>query len=172
MATSSLISVTEYLHSDWSPDREYVDGEVQERNLGEYDHATLQDALLGNFRTHREQWHVKARPELRVQVAAQRFRVPDVTVLRRDHPAEQIITTAPLLCIEILSPDDRFGRMDQKITDYLQMGINAVWVIDPLAKCGYDCQGGHLSMWKLSERLRVAETDIEIDVPALFASLD
>lgn len=172
MATSPLISVSEYLHSDWSPDREYVDGEVQERNLGEYDHASLQNYLLFLFQTNAQRWQVKARPELRVQVAAQRFRVPDVTVLRHDHPAEQIITTPPLLAIEILSPEDRFGRMDQKITDYLQMGIKAVWVIDPLAKCGYDCHGGHLSMWRLSDRIRVAETAIEIDVPTLFASLD
>ena len=172
MATSALVSVEEYLRSDWSPDREYVDGEIQERNSGEYDHATLQDALLGIFRGHRALWHIKARPELRVQVAAQRFRAPDVTVLGDDHPAEQIIVTAPLLCIEILSPDDRFGRMDQKISDYLQMGVRSVWVIDPLAKAGYDCRGGHLSMWQVASRLRVPETAIDLDVPALFASLD
>lgn len=172
MATSALVPVEEYLRSAWSPDREYVDGEVQKRNLGEYDHATLQDALLGIFRKHRADWNIKARPELRIQVAPQRFRVPDVTVLRADHPAEQIIVTPPLLCIEILSPDDRFGRMDQKITDYLQMGTRSVWVIDPLAKTGYDCRGGHLSMWHLAGRLRVPETAIDVDVPALFASLD
>ncbi|HEY3990403.1 MAG TPA: Uma2 family endonuclease [Acidobacteriaceae bacterium] len=172
MATSALISVEEYLRSDWSPDREYVDGEIQERNLGEYDHATLQNYLLFLFQTNARLWRVKARPELRVQVAPQRFRVPDVTVLRDDHPAEQIIVTQPLLCIEILSPDDRFGRMDQKITDYLQMGVRSVWVIDPLAKTGYDCHGGHLSMWKLATRLRVPDTAIDIDVDALYASLD
>ena len=172
MATSALVSVQEYLRSDWSPDREYVDGEIQERNLGEYDHATLQDALLGIFRGNRTLWDIKARPELRVQVAPQRFRVPDITVLRADHPAEQIIVTPPLLCIEILSPDDRFGRMDQKISDYFQMGVRSVWVIDPLAKTGYECRGGHLSMWQLNERLRVPDTIIEVNVPQLFASLD
>jgi Uma2 family endonuclease len=172
MATSALVSLEEYLRSDWSPDREYVDGEIQERNLGEYDHASLQDALLGIFRDQRATWHVKARPELRVQVAPQRFRVPDVTVLRADHPAEQIVVTPPVLCIEVLSPEDRFGRMDQKITDYLQMGVRSVWVIDPLAKSGYDCHGGHLSMWQVASRLHVPETAIEVDVAQLFASLD
>jgi hypothetical protein len=49
MATRTLVSVEEYLHSDYSPDREYVDGEVQERNLGEYDHASLQNILLFTF---------------------------------------------------------------------------------------------------------------------------
>ena len=172
MATRTLVPVEEYLQSDYSPDREYVDGEVQERNLGEYDHASLQDALLGIFRDNRSAWRLKARPELRVQVAARRFRVPDITVLRHDHPSEQIITTPPLLCIEILSPDDRFGRMDQKIADYLLMGVRAVWVIDPLAKAGYDCQGGHLSMWKLSSHLTVPESAVSVDVAALFNALD
>lgn len=172
MTTSALIPVEEYLRSDWSPDREYVDGEIQERNLGEYDHATLQNYLLFLFQTNARLWHVKARPELRVQVAPQRFRVPDVTVLHEDHPAEQVIITPPLLCIEILSPDDRFGRMDQKITDYLQMGVRSVWVIDPLAKAGYDCHGGHLSMWQVASRLHVPDSAIDVNVPALFASLD
>jgi Uma2 family endonuclease len=172
MATSALISVEEYLHTSYSPDCDYVDGEVQERNLGEFDHGALQDELLGIFRDHRTAWQVRALPELRVQVSAQRFRVPDVTVLRQDHPREQIIVTPPLLCIEILSPDDRFGRMDQKISDYLQMGVRSVWVIDPLAKTGYDCRGGHLSMWQLNERLRVHDTAIEVGVRQLFASLD
>lgn len=172
MATRTVVPVEEYLHTDYSPDREYVDGEVQERNLGEYDHASLQDALLGIFRDNRFSWQVKARPELRVQVAAQRFRVPDITVLRQDHPPEQIIQTAPLLCIEILSPEDRFGRMDQKIADYLGMGVRSVWIIDPIAKAAYDCQGAHLSMWKLSSRLEVAGTGIAVDVGELFNSLD
>ena len=172
MATRTLVPVEEYLHSDYSPDREYVDGEVQERNLGEYDHASLQNILLFTFQSNVHAWQVKARPELRVQVAPQRFRVPDITVLRHDHPSEQIITTPHVLCIEILSPEDRFGRTDQKIADYLQMGARAVWVIDPIAKAAYDCHGGHLSMWRLSNHLSVADTAIAVDVAALFASLD
>lgn len=172
MATSAIISVEEYLHTSYSPDRDYVDGEVQERNLGEFDHGALQDELLGIFRDNRTGWRVRAIPELRVQVSAQRFRVPDITVLRPDHPREQIIVTPPLLCIEILSPEDRFGRMDQKISDYLEMGVRSVWVIDPLAKAGYSCRGGHLSMWQIADRLRVPDTAIDVDVPALFASLD
>jgi hypothetical protein len=35
MATNVLIPVSEYLKTSYSPDCDYVDGEVQERNLGE-----------------------------------------------------------------------------------------------------------------------------------------
>ncbi len=39
MATSALVSIGEYLTSVYRPDCDYVDGEVQERNPGEYDHG-------------------------------------------------------------------------------------------------------------------------------------
>jgi hypothetical protein len=35
-------SLSEYLQTSYHPDRDYVDGEVQERNLGEFDHAAVQ----------------------------------------------------------------------------------------------------------------------------------
>jgi hypothetical protein len=34
MANATQISVTEYLQTSYRPDREYVDGEVRERNVG------------------------------------------------------------------------------------------------------------------------------------------
>ena len=41
MATT-LISIAEYLASNYDPDRDYVDGILQERHWGEYDHSRLQ----------------------------------------------------------------------------------------------------------------------------------
>ncbi len=43
MQTGELMSVREYLSTSFRPDCDYVDGEVVERNVGEYDHARLQD---------------------------------------------------------------------------------------------------------------------------------
>jgi len=37
-----MISVQEYLATSYRPDCDYVDGRVEERNLGEYNHAKLQ----------------------------------------------------------------------------------------------------------------------------------
>ena len=44
MGSATLISVAEYLTTAYSPDRDYVDGEVVERNLGELDHSSIQMA--------------------------------------------------------------------------------------------------------------------------------
>jgi hypothetical protein len=43
MATDSLISIREYLSTSYRPDCDYVNGIIEERNLGEYDHARLQE---------------------------------------------------------------------------------------------------------------------------------
>jgi len=39
MAASTHISLHEYLHSNYRPDREYLDGELRQRNVGKYEHA-------------------------------------------------------------------------------------------------------------------------------------
>jgi hypothetical protein len=43
MSSATLVSVQEYLATCFRPDREYVDGEIQERNLGEQPHSLILD---------------------------------------------------------------------------------------------------------------------------------
>lgn len=137
MATLSAhpyVPVEVYLHSSYEPDAEYVDGEIESRPMGEYDHAAWQEAILLWFRQHAEQWNIRVKAELRVQVAPKRYRVPDVTVLDRSFPIEQIITHPPVAVFEILSPEDSMMRMTQKLSEYAAMGIPHIWVIDPKNK--------------------------------------
>ncbi len=131
MATATLMAVAEYLAKTWRPDREYIDGEVRERNLGEFGHANLQSALDTWLRSRRRKWNVRVVVEQRVQVSATHFRVPDVAVLSADRPIEQIITHPPLICIEILSSDDTLRSMRERVADYLAMGVPDIWVFDP-----------------------------------------
>src|SRR6185295_19323690 len=42
MDATTLISVEEYLSSVYDPDMDYVDGELEDRSVGEKDHAKLQ----------------------------------------------------------------------------------------------------------------------------------
>jgi Uma2 family endonuclease len=134
IATSPHIPVEVYLRSSYEPDAEYVDGEIEERPMGEYDHASWQEAIILWFRQHAEEWSVRVKPELRVQVSATRYRVPDVTVLDRNQPIEQIITHPPVAVFEVLSPEDTMMRITQKLGDYAAMGIPHIWVIDPKTK--------------------------------------
>jgi Uma2 family endonuclease len=132
MATAtSQLSVQDYLKMTCDPDCEFVDGILEDRPVGEYDHATWQAILVSYFTSQAAQLGVKVRPELHIQVAPNRFRVPDVTILSRQSPREQIITHAPLAVFEILSPEDSMTRMLEKLADYERMGIQAIWVVEP-----------------------------------------
>ena len=108
-----FISVREYLRTSYSPDCEYVDGRIEERNLGEKEHSILQTFLAFLFRLHRVEWGVEVFAELRTHVAARRFRIPDVLVTRAGVKFESVLDSPPLIAIEILSPDDRLSGMQQ-----------------------------------------------------------
>ncbi len=127
----TLVSVEEYLHTVYEPDCDYVDGLLVERNVGEKDHAMLQQEILFYLRERRKLWNILPIQELRVQVSPTRYRVPDICVVLGPEPDEQILTQPPFLCIEVLSPEDRMSRMQQKIADYLKFGVSYVWVVDP-----------------------------------------
>jgi Uma2 family endonuclease len=144
-ATASLISVEEYLKTTTDPDCEYVAGVVQERAVGELDHASWQKALLKWFAAHEPEWGIRVYPELRVQTATDGFRVPDVTVLGRSAPREQIITHPPLAVFEILSPEDSMTRTLEKLADYERMGIDAIWVIEPKKQVYFHYRDGQLA---------------------------
>ena len=143
MATAATIPIEIYLLSSYEPDAEYVDGVIEQRLMGEYDHAAWQVAILAYF-LRRAEWKVKALPELRVQVSRTRIRVPDVTVLDHDAPKEQIITHPHLAVFEILSAEDIVTRLLSKLADYAAMGIEGIFVIDPATDPYYVYQQGSL----------------------------
>jgi Uma2 family endonuclease len=131
-AVSAQVPLEVYLRSSgYEPDAEYVDGKIEERPMGEFDHAAWQLAIIKWFLRHEEEWNIDVLPELRVQAAPTRFRVPDVTVLDRSLPVEQIITHPPIAVFEVLSPEDTFSRLKRKLEDYRTMGIPHIWIIDP-----------------------------------------
>jgi Uma2 family endonuclease len=131
MKAATLVPVEEYLRTAYDPDCDYVDGEVLERNVGERDHSEVQRELIYYLRARQKEWNVFVFPEQRVQVAARRFRIPDVCVVAGPEPEDQIFHDPPLICIEILSKDDTLDRMQEKIDDFLNFGVRYVWVINP-----------------------------------------
>lgn len=133
MATTTYVPVEQYLRSTYEPDAEYVDGEIQERSVGEFDHGAWQSEIVVFFSLHRQEWNVRAISELRVQVSPTRFRVPDVTVLedKSSREREQIIRTPPIAVFEILSPEDTLARTMVKLEDYEKMGIKTILVVNP-----------------------------------------
>jgi Uma2 family endonuclease len=131
--TDTLVSLDEYLSTVYDPDCEYVDGELIERNMGEFDNSALQGIIFAILYGQGMESGIYAYLELRVQVAAARYLVPDITVTTKKGKGK-ILREPPFLCIEILSPEDRVSRMEAKIDDYLAFGVKHVWLIDPRRK--------------------------------------
>jgi Uma2 family endonuclease len=130
-AASTFVPVEEYLRSSFEPDAEYVDGQIEERAVGENDHSAWQKAICFWFELHAKKGQIRVRPELRVQVAPMCFLVPDVTLLDRNRSIEPIVTHPPVAVFEILSPADTLKRVMAKCGRYERMGIQTILVIDP-----------------------------------------
>jgi len=168
MPTGTLISVEQYLATSYRPDCDYVDGSIEERNLGEWDHGKLQAAITAYFYQRRISWNISVAPEQRVQVSPMRFRIPDVCIVLGE-PDGQVFRSPPFICIEILSKDDRMSQMQQRIDDYLAMGVSYVWVLDPSGPRVYvSTPAAGLHEFK-GDVLRTENPSLELPLAEVFA---
>jgi Uma2 family endonuclease len=139
MATAATIPVEQYLATTYRPDRDYIDGELRERNVGEYLYGALQARFGFLFNLNAKRWGVRVSTEQRLRVAPKRIRIPDVCVFEAGAPIDPVPATPPLICIEILSKDDTLASLEDRIDDYLAFGVPNVWVFDPVQKRAYTC---------------------------------
>lgn len=125
------ISLGEYLNTSYSPDRDFLDGEVVERNVGKRKHSYAQIEIGAWFVARKKELGLQALTELRLQVTPTRVRIPDIIVAQTPLPDEEVFTELPYLCIEIMSPDDTMASLQDRLDDYLAFGVPNVWVVDP-----------------------------------------
>lgn len=167
--TTTHLSLEEYLRTDYEPDCDYVDGELEERNAGELNHSVALAFFIGGFAAHGERSDLEAYPVLRLRVSPTRIRVADVAILPPKIPFEAVPTRPPIAIIEVLSPEDRVSRYQQRLDDYRAMGVVNVWVIDPMRRKAYDCsQGG----WQPADKLLITNPPVEIPLDPLWKKLN
>ncbi len=137
-----LVSLDEYLNTAYSPDREYVDGVIVERHVGERGHSLVQRNSLIYLQTMYPDLFVW--PEQRVRtVAGRRSRVPDLCVTLED-PHTDVFETPPLIVIEILSRRDEMSDVMEKLDEYAAFGVPHIWVADPRRRKGFTFDGSRL----------------------------
>jgi Uma2 family endonuclease len=168
MATSTRLSLLEYLKTSYRPDREYVDGQLLQRNVGKWEHARLQALLTSWFQSQEKSWSVKVATEQRLQVSPTRVRIPDIMLVSRA-PQPEVIVDPPVLVVEILSSDDSYTETQSRSADYLRMAVPCVWIIDPTSRTGRQCVG---SAWTAADTMAVPGTSISVSLIKLFADLD
>jgi Uma2 family endonuclease len=163
MTSATMVPVDVYLSSMYDPDCDYVDGELQERNVGETPHSLTEKFFIAFFHSREREWGVRMLPEVRVQISVSRYRVADLCVVKRSTALEPIIRTPPLVCIEVLSPEDRMSRIQEK--------VQVVWVIDPRRRRVFVADRS-VTLQPVTEFLTVAGTDVKVPVGEIFGELD
>ena len=165
----ALVPLEEYLATSYEHDCEWVEGELRERAMPDDDHSAIQAFLIGYFMSMRRTLGVRVRGELRVRVAPERYRLPDVALISRKGPRQAVPDKPPVLCVEILSPDDRASELAEKIADYVAMGIQAIWIVDPRTRALFqaDADGMHPA-----EALMLPGTTVRLTGAEIFAELD
>ena len=98
----TLVSVREYLSTAYHPDVNYVDGQLEERNVGEKEHGKLQARVYFLLKKMRV---LVPFLETRVRVSATRYRVPDICAYEAE-PEESVFTQPP-----VLWEQDRFRQL-------------------------------------------------------------
>ena len=160
----ALIPIEEYLNTSYSPDCEYIRGAVIPRNVGQGEHSYTQGKIFRKLDEFCDTRDFAALVEQRTRVAEFKVRVPDVCVVRK---LERVTTEPPLLCVEVISPDDRWSRINASVADYLEMGVPCVWVIDPLSSRAWMYEGDKPPVEVRDGRLTARELGVEIDLKSV-----
>jgi Uma2 family endonuclease len=161
MATAINVSLAEYLRTDYEPDCEYLEGVVEERNVGKRKHSKTQALLAARLQREIESAGFDVLVEQRVQLSRSRIRIPDVCVVA-SNTTDEVIQRPPALWVEILSPEDRWSRIQTKIDDCLGFGVAALWIIDPYSRQAWSATQTQPMSQVVDGRLRAQSPQLDI----------
>jgi Uma2 family endonuclease len=144
-AASTPLTIEEYLEMSYEPECEYVDGELIPKAMGTKDHGRLQTRLGHLLYRYEEAGVCQVISEQSLRIRQRAVLIPDVCLLPADNDEHGVVSQTALLCIEILSPSDRFSYTVKKCEEYLRWGVPACWIFDPEEKKAwfYDVAGLH-----------------------------
>lgn len=133
MGSKTVLSVEEYLRTPYDgPEPEFVHGRVVPRATPDTFHSEAVDALIEAF-LRQAKGTLFRRPELRIQVAPERYRVVDLAIYD-SKPRHAVPERKPLIAIEVLSPDDSYADLMHKFADYAAFGVAHIWLVDPIIR--------------------------------------
>jgi Uma2 family endonuclease len=157
MLARTQIGVEEYLALALPdrPEPDYVHGEVVERALPTPIHSHIQAALILAIAPLSRRAKLELLPELRVRIEPEVFRVVDLAIYRDRRPEGRYATEPAFIAIEIVSPDDNYNNLTQRLEDYRRWGVPHVWLVDPWLKRLYEYTEAGLLLQLHTARIRV-----------------
>lgn len=139
MATKTFMTIEQYVALGEDPPGvryELSDGELLVTPSSNYFHNEIRDEFkyrLNEFAIAHQIGIVIT--ETDVQVGENTVRRPDVAFIHNDRlqavDLERIPLPAPNLVIEIVSPTDRPSYLLKKVSQYLEAGVQSVWLLYP-----------------------------------------
>jgi len=116
-----------------------VDGTIVPLTPTGAEHGTIEFRLaadLINFvRQRRAAWVLGGELGVYTQRNPDRVRGADIAVVSKarlpNGPGKRFLEVAPELVVEIMSPDDRWQDVRQKIIEYFAIGVDRVWIVEP-----------------------------------------
>ena len=171
MVTTTALSIEEYLQTSYEHDCEYIDGALKEKPVVEFVHGRVQ-MLLGVWFWQKESaWGIRCAVETRTRVKEGKVRLPDVVVVSSTNRPQGALTEPPLIAIEVLSPTDSYHDLRHRAEDLCSMGVQNIWLIDPLRRTGEVWRDG---FWQPAESSRIQAVDapVFLDMDWLWAELD
>jgi len=151
--TSPEEYVARFIEAGEKPTCEYIDGILLPKPMGTKKHSQVQvnlARLIGN----RYDETLNPLTELTTRLREGQFYVPDLAV---EDLAKPIQGRYPgpndpvLLCVEIVSPPDRVGKLFGKCEEYHRWGVPYCWVIDPERKIAWEYFPGDLEPRKVQD---------------------
>ncbi|HZL36840.1 MAG TPA: Uma2 family endonuclease [Tepidisphaeraceae bacterium] len=131
------------LHMEDAVEYELVDGHLVERNVSiESSDVGAQILMLLRVEAARTGLASAFGPDMGYQSFPKhpnRIRKPDVSVVRKDRFRELqrkrgFMPIPADLAVEVISPNDSYYEVAQKVAEYLEAGFGTVWVVDPNLK--------------------------------------
>jgi Uma2 family endonuclease len=170
MSTKTLMTVEEYLRTSFEDgDCEYVDGEIVEKNMGQHDHSYVQSEILFLLKLMSSSLGLHVLAEIRLKISSSRYRVPDIGVWLGKDIGGSVGTIPPFLIVEVLSPDDRMARVKMKVEEYLSIGVEWIWLVDPADQTAI-CYSQANPAGSVCDVLRTENPTIEIPLEKVFAA--
>jgi len=138
-AVERLISGDELLAMGDIGPCELVDGRIVRMTPTGAKHGTIESRLtvdLGIFVRHQSVlWVLGGEVGVYTKRNPDRVRAADIAVASRTRlpggPGKGFLEVAPELVVEILSPEDRWQDLRQKIAEYFAIGVDRVWIVEP-----------------------------------------
>ena len=161
MATNPLITPELYLATQYEREPELVHGELVERPSPTLNHGRTQQRLA----VHLDGVGFCC-TEVRMRLTDDLFRIPDLAVFAGGGPTDQVPTTPPLLVAEIVSPDDRWNDLLQKLEEYRIWGVEHIWMVEPELKRIHVYDNGSLTQ---VSRLELPQFAFAVSTQELFA---